>query len=123
MKLHCFLHKPILLNNENREHALFTCVFTYSCILTGVGYSDRERNIGIQAPPLTKLVKSILQRYPEGGQILKVLYFCILPYRKIRLLSACAYNFWRKLFVKIILSVRRIRLINNYGECIYVVIE
>jgi len=44
-------------------------------VLTGVGYSVRERNIGIQAPPLTKLVKSILQRYPEGGQILKV-YTC-----------------------------------------------
>ena len=41
-------------------------------IYAGIGYSGRERNIGIQAPPLTKLVKSILQRYPEGGQILKV---------------------------------------------------
>ena len=31
-----------------------------------------DRNIGIEAPPLTELVKNILQRYPEGGQILKV---------------------------------------------------
>jgi len=51
-------------------------------VLIGIEYSGKERNIGIQAPPLTKLVKSILQRYPEGGQILKVnvLYFsfCLL---------------------------------------------
>ena len=49
-------------------------------------------------------------------------------YCKVRLLSAYAYNFQRKRLVKIILFVRRIRLINNYGECntesyMYVVIE
>ena len=41
----------------------------------------------------------------------------IFTYHKVGLLSACAYNFRRKLFVNFILSVRRIRLINNYGEC------
>ena len=36
-------------------------------------------------------------------------------YCRVGLLSACAYNFRRKLSVKIILSVRCIRLVNNYG--------
>jgi len=35
-------------------------------------YPKHERNIGTQAPPLTELVKKILYRYSEGGQILKV---------------------------------------------------
>ena len=30
------------------------------------------RKIGPQAPPLTTTINKILQRYPEGGQILKV---------------------------------------------------
>ena len=30
------------------------------------------RRIGPQAPPLTTTINKILQRYPEGGQILKV---------------------------------------------------
>ena len=41
----------------------------------------------------------------------------LFTYRKVGLLSACACNFRRKLFVKVILSVRRICLINNCGEC------
>ena len=28
--------------------------------------------VGAQAPPLTKQISNILNRYPEGGQILKV---------------------------------------------------
>ena len=33
--------------------------------------SDDEA-VGAQAPPLTKQISYILNRYPEGGQILKV---------------------------------------------------
>ena len=31
-----------------------------------------EAGVGAQAPPLTKHIRNILNRYPEGGQILKV---------------------------------------------------
>ena len=31
--------------------------------------------MGAQAPPLTKQISNILNRYPEGGQILKVYYY------------------------------------------------
>ena len=34
--------------------------------------TDDEELVGAQAPKLTKLISSILKRYPEGGQILKV---------------------------------------------------
>ena len=50
-----------------------------------------------------------------GKSMKNALY--VLRYRKVGLLSACTYNFRRNLFVKIILSDRRVRLINNYGEC------
>ena len=33
----------------------------------------KRRKIGPQAPPLTTIINKILQRYPEGGQILKVI--------------------------------------------------
>ena len=38
--------------------------------------SDSEDEVGAQAPKLTKQISNILKRYPEGGQILKVVYFC-----------------------------------------------
>ena len=41
--------------------------------------------------------------------------FSVDVYCRVGLLSACAYNFRRKLLVKIVISVRSIRLINNYG--------
>ena len=31
-----------------------------------------DESVGAQAPPLTKQISNILNRYPEGGQILKV---------------------------------------------------
>ena len=34
--------------------------------------SDSDGDVGAQAPPLTKQISDILNRYPEGGQILKV---------------------------------------------------
>ena len=34
--------------------------------------SDSDDEVGAQAPPLTKQISNILNRYPEGGQILKV---------------------------------------------------
>ena len=40
-------------------------------IIGGDGQPARRR-IGPQAPPLTTTINKILQRYPEGGQILKV---------------------------------------------------
>ena len=33
--------------------------------LTGISYGQRQ-------PPLTVILKTILERYPDGGQILKV---------------------------------------------------
>ena len=35
--------------------------------------SESDDEVGAQAPPLTKQISNILNRYPEGGQILKVL--------------------------------------------------
>jgi len=32
----------------------------------------KKKNIGVEAPPLTAHLRNILDRYPEGGQILKV---------------------------------------------------
>ena len=34
--------------------------------------SESDGEVGAQAPPLTKQIRNILSRYPEGGQILKV---------------------------------------------------
>ena len=34
--------------------------------------SDSDGEVGASAPPLTKQISNILNRYPEGGQILKV---------------------------------------------------
>ena len=34
--------------------------------------SESDCEVGAQAPPLTKQISNILNRYPEGGQILKV---------------------------------------------------
>ena len=34
--------------------------------------SESDGEVGAQAPPLTKQISNILNRYPEGGQILKV---------------------------------------------------
>ena len=36
--------------------------------------SESDDEVGAQAPPLTKQISNILNRYPEGGQILKVFY-------------------------------------------------
>ena len=42
-------------------------------MIGGDGQPKRHgRRIGPQAPPLTTTINKILQRYPEGGQILKV---------------------------------------------------
>ena len=35
-------------------------------------YIFKGRRFGQRRPPLTELIKSILERYPDGGQILKV---------------------------------------------------
>ena len=35
-------------------------------------YVFKGRRFGQRRPPLTELIKSILERYPDGGQILKV---------------------------------------------------
>ena len=44
-------------------------------MIGGDGQPKRHgRRIGPQAPPLTTTINKILQRYPEGGQILKVLH-------------------------------------------------
>ena len=37
-----------------------------------VSDSESDGEVGAQAPPLTKQISNILNRYPEGGQILKV---------------------------------------------------
>ena len=36
---------------------------------------ESDVEVGAQAPPLTKQISNILNRYPEGGQILKVTSF------------------------------------------------
>ena len=41
------------------------------------------RKIGPQAPPLTTTISKILQRYPEGGQILKVYIMYVSQYSDI----------------------------------------
>ena len=41
-------------------------------MLIGSDSSDDEGGIGPQAPPLTDEIAAILRRYPDGGQILKV---------------------------------------------------
>ena len=41
--------------------------------ITGSGSeNESDDEVGAQAPPLTKQISNILNRYPEGGQILKV---------------------------------------------------
>ena len=50
--------------------------------------TPEKRKIGPQAPPLTTTVCKILHRYPEGGQILKVLIF-IFKYMCMRCIKAC----------------------------------
>ena len=35
---------------------------------------DESGQVGALAPPLTEQISNILNRYPEGGQILKVLF-------------------------------------------------
>ena len=37
---------------------------------------DVGDSFGQEVPPLVNLLKDILERYPEGGQILKVLIYC-----------------------------------------------
>ena len=44
--------------------------------------SESDDEVGAQAPPLTKQISNILNRYPEGGQILKVVLITVL-YREI----------------------------------------
>jgi hypothetical protein len=50
--------------------------------------SESDSEVGAQAPPLTKQISNILSRYPEGGQILKVLLQLMVekfwPLRKIK---------------------------------------
>ena len=40
--------------------------------------SEGDDEVGAQAPPLTKQISNILNRYPEGGQILKVYIAALL---------------------------------------------
>lgn len=47
------------------------------------GDSDSDGEVGAQAPPLTKQISNILNRYPEGGQILKVRINCYTLTRAI----------------------------------------
>ena len=43
------------------------------CIVHGVESGSDDESVGAQAPPLTEEIAGILRRYPDGGQILKVL--------------------------------------------------
>ena len=47
-------------------------IFTGLSGLATTADSDNEDEVGAQAPRLTKQISNILKRYPEGGQILKV---------------------------------------------------
>ena len=38
---------------------------------------DDSGQVGAQAPPLTEQISNILNRYPEGGQILKVQFIIL----------------------------------------------
>lgn len=52
-------------------HCMSNCITlldTHSIII----YVVPDRDIGVKEPSLVEHVKNILQRYPEGGQILKV---------------------------------------------------
>ena len=50
-----------------------TSVSSYATEAEGGSESESDDEVGAQAPPLTKQISNILNRYPEGGQILKVL--------------------------------------------------
>ena len=52
---------------------LYGCPFAVSN--TSYTQTVVEQGFGQRRPPLTELIKSILTRYPDGGQILKVYKF------------------------------------------------
>ena len=52
------------------DHSCLSCKFLTG--VTAAADSDSEDEVGAQAPKLTKQISNILNRYPEGGQILKV---------------------------------------------------
>ena len=59
-----------------------TLLYVYSNMDTDLRREDSDSDesdveVGAQAPPLTKQISNILNRYPEGGQILKVTSFNI----------------------------------------------
>jgi hypothetical protein len=39
-------------------------------------FLESDDEVGAQAPPLTEEIAGILRRYPDGGQILKVMSDC-----------------------------------------------
>ena len=63
---------------------------SYYYTIGGDGHQARKlgRKIGPQAPPLTTTINKILQRYPEGSQILKVWYPILCSQLDKRVLSA-----------------------------------
>ena len=46
------------------------CLFFYHIFLLYLGHAGKS--YGQKRPPLTHILQSILERYPDGGQILKV---------------------------------------------------
>ena len=54
---------------------LYGCPFAVSN--TSYTQTVVEQGFGQRRPPLTELIKSILTRYPDGGQILKVNLFVL----------------------------------------------
>ena len=62
-------------------HCMHAPVYIMMCVLNGLlglhakcSFSDELPlpGFGAQSPPLTDQIASVLRRYPDGGQILKV---------------------------------------------------
>ena len=56
----------------NRLVLIYFDVFIYTYTLLLCMFAGEPKRFGTQIPPLTKTIKDILERYPDGGQILKV---------------------------------------------------
>ena len=64
---------PLLLHTVLSYYHAIEAANTRSTTESGSGSeSESDDEVGAQAPPLTKQISNILNRYPEGGQILKV---------------------------------------------------
>ena len=51
--------------------------------------SESDDEVGAQAPPLTKQISNILNRYPKGGQILKVLALRVTAHDTVKSIFIC----------------------------------